>query len=67
MDLYAAMIYQYGTPDAPHRAERRFDQDIASYGLVKPIWERPYAPGDWHWERKQAFYTVAEQFARAQR
>jgi hypothetical protein len=67
MDLYAAMIYQFATPDAPHRPERGQDMDIASYSLVKAIWEQPYAPGNWHWERKQAFYTVAEQFAKAQR
>jgi hypothetical protein len=64
MDLYSAMIYQFATPDAPHRPERRYDMDIASYSLVKAIWETPYAPGDWHWEPKQAFYTVAERFGR---
>ena len=58
------MIYQVGTPDAPYRSDPRYDMDIASYGLVKPIWEQPYDPGNWHWERKQAFYTVADQFGR---
>jgi hypothetical protein len=64
MDLYAAMIYQFGSPDAPYRSDPRYDLDTASYGLVKPIWEQPYDPGNWHWERKQAFYTVADQFGR---
>ncbi|WP_206050767.1 hypothetical protein [Nocardioides speluncae] len=59
MDLHSTMIYQFVSPDSPHRPDRRYDMDIASYGLVKAIWERPDLPGDWHWERKQAFHTVA--------
>jgi hypothetical protein len=64
LDLHAAMVYQFVTPDAPHWPDPRYDLDIASYSLVKPIWESPQGPGEWHWEPKQAFHTVAEHFGR---
>ncbi|MFH8989543.1 abortive phage infection protein [Streptomyces sp. NPDC017940] len=64
MDLHAAMVYQFVTPDAPHRGERRYDYDIASYGLVKPLWRADDDPtAAWHWEPKESFHAVARHFA----
>ncbi|MFG6201103.1 hypothetical protein [Nonomuraea sp. JJY05] len=61
MNLYGAMVYQFVTPDAPHRREPRLDLDMASYSLVKTIKD---SPSRWHWEPKQSFHAVARQFAR---
>jgi hypothetical protein len=67
LELYAAMVYEFVTPDAPHRPDDpRHDEDMASYSLVKAVWETPEAPGDWHWEPKRAFQAVAERFARVE-
>ncbi|MEI5101909.1 abortive phage infection protein [Streptomyces sp. PmtG] len=66
LDLYAAMVYQFVTPDAPHRRERRYDLDMASYSLTKAIWKTEDAPtARWHWEPKESFHAVARHFARA--
>lgn len=63
--LYSATVYNFVAPESPHWPQRRYDIDLASYSLVKPIWESPERPGDWHWEPKQAFHTLARRFARA--
>ncbi|GII64855.1 hypothetical protein Skr01_49400 [Sphaerisporangium krabiense] len=66
MNLHAAMVYQFVTPDAPHRRERRHDLDMASYSLTKAIWKTEDAPTpSWHWAPKESFHTVARHFARA--
>jgi hypothetical protein len=64
--LESATVYQFVTPDAPHRREPRLDLDMASYAIVKPIWatrERPTP--DWHWEPKEAFRALAREYGRA--
>ncbi|MGW6503870.1 hypothetical protein [Nonomuraea angiospora] len=61
MNLYGALVYQFATPDAPHRREPRLDLDMAGYSLVKTIRD---SPSRWHWEPKQSFHAVARQFAR---
>ena len=66
MRFHSATIYNFVEPDAPHRRDPRYDLDLASYGIVKPIWktrDRPTA--DWHWEPKEAFRAVARHFGRA--
>ncbi|QKV91236.1 abortive phage infection protein [Streptomyces sp. NA02950] len=66
MDLYAALVYQFVTPDAPHRHRPRYDLDMASYSLVKPIWKTPEEPtAHWHWEPKEAFHALARHYGRA--
>lgn len=66
MNLHAAMVYQFVTPDAPHRRERRYDLDIAGYSLTKTLWGTEDDPtARWHWEPKEAFHAVARHFARA--
>jgi hypothetical protein len=66
--LDSATVYQFVTPDAPHRHERRLDLDVASYAIVKPIWatrDRPTAR--WHWEPKEAFRALAREFRLGER
>jgi hypothetical protein len=58
MSLYAAIVYNFVTPDAPHQANPRYDYDMVSYGIVKPL-----ADGDtWHWEPKAAFRALARRW-----
>ncbi|MFD8864730.1 abortive phage infection protein [Streptomyces sp. NPDC059590] len=65
MNLYAALVYQFVAPDNPHRASPRYDLDLASYGIVKPIWKTfEDATPRWHWEPKEAFHAVAQHYAR---
>ncbi|MFD5703119.1 abortive phage infection protein [Streptomyces lasiicapitis] len=66
MNLHAAMVYQFVTPDAPHRRRRRYDLDMASYSLTKAIWKTEDDPtARWHWEPKESFDAVSRHFARA--
>jgi hypothetical protein len=66
MDLYAAMAFEFVTPDAPHRTDDpRKDLDMASYSITKTIKDRPDDPrSGWHWEPKEAFHALARQYAR---
>ena len=67
LGLRGATVYQFVTPDAPHRHDPRYDLDLASYGIVKPIWGARDRPSShWHWEPKSAFRALAERYARAQ-
>jgi hypothetical protein len=67
MNLYAAMAFEFVTPDAPHRPDApRYDLDLASYALTKTLVDRPDDPAsDWHWEPKEAFHALARRYARA--
>jgi len=67
MGLYAAMAFEFVTPDAPHRADNpRYDLDLASYSITKAIKDRPDDPrSDWHWEPKEAFHALARQYGKA--
>jgi hypothetical protein len=66
MNLYAALVYDFVTPDAPHRRNPRYDLDLASYSIVRTIWDTPAKPGPgWHWEPKQVFHALARRFAAA--
>ncbi|MEU9434938.1 abortive phage infection protein [Streptomyces sp. NPDC048252] len=66
MGLYAAMAFEFVTPDAPHRAdEPRYDLDMASYAVTRTVQRRPGHPeAGWHWEPKQAFHAVARHYGR---
>ncbi|MDF3141119.1 MULTISPECIES: abortive phage infection protein [unclassified Streptomyces] len=66
MGLYAAMAFEFVTPDAPHRPDNpRYDLDLASYAITKPIKDRPDDPAsDWHWEPKKAFHALARHYRR---
>ncbi|WP_329195624.1 abortive phage infection protein [Streptomyces sp. NBC_01435] len=68
MGLYAAMAFEFLTPDAPHSPVPRYDLDMASYAVVKPIKDRFDDPeSDWHWEPKQAFHALARCYGRTGR
>jgi hypothetical protein len=59
MGLYAALVYEFVTPDAPHRSDPRFDLDMASYSIVRTVGEGP----DWVWEPKLAYRALARTWA----
>jgi hypothetical protein len=64
MGLYAAMVYDFVTPDAPHRRDPRYDLDMAGYSIVRTIWDTPADPAPrWHWEPKLAYHALARRFA----
>ncbi|MGI5408264.1 abortive phage infection protein [Streptomyces chartreusis] len=65
MDLYAAMAFEFVTPDAPHRADNpRYDLDLASYAITKPIRKHPNDPNSkWHWEPKEAYRALSHRYA----
>ncbi|MEV8102366.1 abortive phage infection protein [Streptomyces sp. NPDC088135] len=68
MGLYAAMAFEFLTPDAPHSPVPHYDLDMASYAVVKPIKGRFDDPeSDWHWEPKQAFRALARCYGRTGR
>ncbi|MFF3952821.1 abortive phage infection protein [Streptomyces sp. NPDC001890] len=68
MGLYAAMAFEFITADAPHSPVPRYDLDMASYAVVKPVKDRFDDPeSDWHWEPKQAFHALARCYGRAGR
>ncbi|MEU1331298.1 abortive phage infection protein [Streptomyces sp. NPDC005865] len=69
MNLHAALVYQFVTPDAPHRPDDpRHDLDLASYSLTKTVWKRPDDPAaGWHWEPKESFRALADHFERTPR
>ncbi|MFI6642840.1 abortive phage infection protein [Streptomyces sp. NPDC050504] len=65
MNLYAALLYTFVSPDSPHRPEPKLDLDMASYSIVKSVKDRPDEPASpWHWEPKAAFHALARHFAR---
>lgn len=66
LGLRGATVYEFVTPDAPHRRDPRHDLDMASYAIVKPLWgARDRATPGWHWEPKAAFRALAARYARA--
>jgi hypothetical protein len=63
LGLDSATVYQFVTPDAPHRRQPRYDLDVGSYGIVKPIWATRQRPTPrWHWEPKQACRALAHEY-----
>ncbi|MFD5845434.1 abortive phage infection protein [Streptomyces chartreusis] len=65
MGLYAAMAFEFVTPDAPHRPDDpRYDLDLASYAITKPIRKHPNDPNSvWHWEPKEAYRALSHRYA----
>ncbi|MET7455346.1 abortive phage infection protein [Streptomyces sp. NPDC005574] len=64
MNLYAAMVFEFVTPDAPHRpGDPRHDLDLAGYGITRTIEGRPGDPDSGrHREPKAAFHAVARAY-----
>ncbi|MFE9499347.1 abortive phage infection protein [Streptomyces collinus] len=69
LGLYAAMAFEFVTPDAPHRpGDPLHDLDLASYSITKTLRDRPFDPASgWHWEPKEAFHALARRYARERR
>jgi hypothetical protein len=69
MGLYAAMAFEFVSPDSPHRPDNpRYDLDMASFSITKAVKDRPDDPAsDWHWEPKEAFHALARRYGRAGR
>ncbi|HWM11248.1 MAG TPA: abortive phage infection protein, partial [Solirubrobacteraceae bacterium] len=66
LGLDTATVYQFVTPDSPHRSAPRHDIDAGSYAIVKPIWAKRHRPTPcWHWEPKAAFRALAREFNQA--
>ncbi|MFD3502069.1 abortive phage infection protein [Streptomyces sp. NPDC058676] len=67
MGLYAAMAFEFVTPDSPHRPDDPLhDLDLASYSITKTLKDRPDDPDSgWHWEPKEAFHALARRYAGA--
>ncbi|MGV4980782.1 abortive phage infection protein [Streptomyces sp. NRAIS4] len=67
LDLYAAMVFEFVTPDAPHRpGDPRHDLDMASYAITKSIKAHPDDPAsDWHWKPKEAFHALSRRYRHA--
>jgi hypothetical protein len=62
-DVYGAYVYDFVQPQLPHSTDARFDLDMASYGIVRPL-----AHGDTaRWQRKAAFETVAAHYGKARK
>lgn len=58
-----AFVFTFIEPTQPHSVDRRFDLDMASYGVVKVHASRAATtPGSW--APKRAFYEIARRFAR---
>ena len=55
-----ASPYTFISPDAPHRKERKYDEDIAAFSLCKVIRDRSNDPGSpYRWEPKKSFDAVS--------
>jgi hypothetical protein len=55
-----ASPYTFISPDAPHRPERKYDEDIASFSLCKVIRRRSDDPASpYRWEPKESFHAVS--------
>ncbi|MEU8970693.1 abortive phage infection protein [Streptomyces monashensis] len=67
LGLYAAMAFEFVTPDLPHRPDDpRHDLDLASYAITRTVKDRPDDPASgWHREPKEAFHALARRYGRA--
>lgn len=58
--LLGVSPYTFISPDAPHREERKYDEDIAAFSLMKVIQERSWDPASaYRWEPKKSFHAVS--------
>ncbi|MEU4391932.1 hypothetical protein [Kribbella sp. NPDC023855] len=59
-----AAPYTFISPDAPHRKERRYDEDIAAFSLCKVIRQTSSDPASkYRWEPKKSFHAVSRFYA----
>ncbi|MEV8374023.1 hypothetical protein AB0P21_14880 [Kribbella sp. NPDC056861] len=58
--LLGAAMYTFISPDAPHRADRDHDEDIAAFSLCKVIRQNSSDPASkYRWEPKKSFHAVS--------
>ncbi|ABR47730.1 Abortive infection protein [Alkaliphilus metalliredigens QYMF] len=61
--LYGAFVCMFIEGDAPYSEEPLYDLDMASFGIVKPYpLESGKSADEGHWQRKQAFYEIAQRY-----
>ncbi|WP_394828168.1 hypothetical protein [Pendulispora albinea] len=66
--LLGAHVYTFMAPDSPYAAEREYDLDMASFGLVKVVRERRADPSSpYRWEPKESFHALARHNREARR
>ncbi|MDX6282348.1 MAG: hypothetical protein QOH03_3419 [Kribbellaceae bacterium] len=59
-----ASPYTFISPDAPHRKERKYDEDIAAFSLCKVIRQDSSDPASkYRWEPKKSFHAVSDFYA----
>lgn len=56
--VHGCFVYTFSMPDFPHRADPRYDLDMAGFGVVKLLPETPA-----RWAPKEAFHRVAARYA----
>lgn len=63
----SAFVNTFARYDLPHRSDPREDFDMASFGVVKVLGDRPGSPDrrypDMPWEPKAAFDTLAQYYS----
>jgi hypothetical protein len=59
-----AFVYQFIEPHLPHDPDALKDLDMASYGIVKTLSDRPY-DSTGYWEPKEAFAAIADRYGGA--
>lgn len=61
--LYGAFVCMFIEGDAPYSEDPLYDLDMASFGIVKPYpLESGKSADEGHWQRKQAFYEIAQRY-----
>lgn len=59
-----ASPYTFISPDAPHREERKYDEDIAAFSLCKVTRQTSSDPASkYRWEPKKSFHAVSRFYA----
>jgi hypothetical protein len=57
--VHGCFVFTFSMPDFPHRADPRYDLDMAGFGVVKLLPEEPA-----RWTPKAAFHAVAARYAK---
>jgi Glycoside Hydrolase Family 113 len=59
--VYAAFVFTFINPIYKHSTDPKFDLDMASYGIVKPVnYESDSAYKGLGWTPKKAFYSLSD-------
>ena len=58
-NVHAAYVFSFINPKYKHALNTRFDLDLASYGIVKPVDEASEGYKGLKWNPKEAFYSLS--------